>query len=149
MVTFFKLFPVAPVNFNVFPLPFRRVFGTSIFFSPFKYCAVNVCSANNCFGVPSLIILPPKRPAFGPISITQSARSIMSLSCSTTKTELPISRKFSSELISRSLSLWCKPILGSSKIYNTPTNCEPICVARRMRCASPPESDLELLLNAK
>ena len=38
------------------------------------------------------------------------------------------------------LSLWCRPILGSSSIYSTPTRPEPICVAKRMRCASPPES---------
>ena len=31
-------------------------------------------------------------------------------------------------------------MLGSSKIYNTPVSLEPICVAKRMRCASPPES---------
>ena len=30
-------------------------------------------------------------------------------------------------------------IEGSSRIYNTPTSAEPSWVARRMRCASPPE----------
>ena len=29
---------------------------------------------------------------------------------------------------------------GSSSTYSTPRSREPICVARRMRCASPPES---------
>src|SRR5659263_133452 len=28
---------------------------------------------------------------------------------------------------------------GSSKMYSTPIKPEPICVARRIRCASPPE----------
>ena len=59
---------------------------------------------NNAFGVPSLIISPPCFPARGPISITWSARSIISLSCSTTITELPISRKDTKLLISFSLS---------------------------------------------
>jgi hypothetical protein len=31
-------------------------------------------------------------------------------------------------------------MLGSSRMYSTPTSREPICVARRMRCASPPLS---------
>ena len=28
---------------------------------------------------------------------------------------------------------------GSSKMYKMPVSCEPICVAKRMRCDSPPE----------
>ncbi len=40
----------------------------------------------------------------------------------------------------RSLSRACNPIEGSSRTYKTPRRREPICVARRMRCASPPES---------
>jgi hypothetical protein len=42
--------------------------------------------------------------------------------------------------IRRSLSRWCRPIEGSSSTYITPVRPEPICEARRMRCASPPES---------
>ena len=38
------------------------------------------------------------------------------------------------------LSRWCSPIDGSSRMYSTPTRLDPICVASRMRCASPPES---------
>ncbi len=34
----------------------------------------------------------------------------------------------------------CRPMEGSSRTYSTPRSLEPICVARRMRCASPPES---------
>ena len=66
----------------------------------------------------------------------------MSLSCSTTMIEFPISRKDLNESINLILSLWCKPILGSSRIYNTPNNCEPICVASLILWDSPPESDL-------
>ena len=39
-----------------------------------------------------------------------------------------------------SLSRGCRPIEGSSSTYSTPIRREPIWVARRMRCASPPES---------
>ena len=41
--------------------------------------------------------------------------------------------------ISRSSSSGCSPIDGSSQTYSTPISEEPICVARRIRCASPPE----------
>ncbi len=41
---------------------------------------------------------------------------------------------------SRWLSRWCSPIDGSSRMYITPTSPEPIWLASRMRCASPPES---------
>ena len=40
--------------------------------------------------------------------------------------------------MSRRLSRWCRPMLGSSSTYSTPVRPEPIWVARRMRCASPP-----------
>jgi len=39
----------------------------------------------------------------------------------------------------RWLSRGCNPMEGSSSTYSTPRSLEPICVARRMRCASPPE----------
>ena len=64
----------------------------------------------------------------------------MSSSCSTTTTELPTSRSFFSELMSRRLSLWCRPMLGSSRIYSTFTNCDPICVASLILWLSPPDS---------
>jgi hypothetical protein len=41
---------------------------------------------------------------------------------------------------SRSLSRWCRPMDGSSRMYMTPTSPAPIWLARRMRWASPPES---------
>ena len=90
--------------------------------------------------VPTATTLPPCSPAPGPISTMQSAASIVSSSCSTTSTELPKSRRCIRVCSSLSLSLWCSPMLGSSRIYATPTSPEPICVASRMRCASPPDS---------
>ena len=76
----------------------------------------------------------------GPISTIWSAAYIVSSSCSTTSTVLPKSLNFLSVAISLSLSLWCNPILGSSKIYNTPVSPPPICVASLILCASPPDS---------
>ena len=64
----------------------------------------------------------------------------MSSSCSTTKSEFPRFLNFFNVSISFALSLWCNPILGSSKIYNTPVNPDPICVAKRILCASPPDN---------
>ena len=65
---------------------------------------------------------------------------MVSSSCSTTITVLPMSRRLLSVAIRRSLSRWCRPMEGSSRMYSTPMRPAPICVARRMRCASPPES---------
>ena len=66
--------------------------------------------------------------------------SIASWSCSTTITVLPMSRRRFSVSSSRALSRWCRPIDGSSSTYMTPVRPEPIWLASRMRCASPPES---------
>jgi len=65
---------------------------------------------------------------------------MVSSSCSTTMSVLPMSRRFFIVLSSFALSRWCRPMLGSSRMYSTPMSEEPICVASRMRCASPPES---------
>ena len=62
-----------------------------------------------------------------------------SWSCSTTITLLPISRKRLSVSNKRSLSRWCKPIDGSSSTYITPVKPLPIWLAKRIRCASPPD----------
>ena len=64
---------------------------------------------------------------------------MVSSSCSTTSKVLPKSRNPFNVSMSRSLSRWCSPMDGSSRMYNTPTKPEPICVARRIRCASPPD----------
>ncbi len=68
-----------------------------------------------------------------------SAASIVPSSCSTTITVLPRSRSRSRVAISFSLSRWWRPIEGSSSTYMTPTRLDPIWVASRIRCASPPD----------
>ena len=42
--------------------------------------------------------------------------------------------------MSFALSRWWSPIDGSSRMYRTPISVVPICVASRIRCASPPDS---------
>ena len=66
---------------------------------------------------------------------------MVSMSCSTTITELPSSRSFLSEAMSFLLSLWWRPMLGSSRIYSTFTSLDPIWVASLIRWLSPPESE--------
>src|SRR5215831_5070164 len=70
-------------------------------------------------GVPCATTCPPCSPAPGPISTTWSADRIASVSCSTTITLLPRSRRCLSVASSRSLSRWCSPIEGSSSTYIT------------------------------
>jgi len=91
-------------------------------------------------GLPWATISPPCTPAPGPMSTMWSAVAIASSSCSTTITVLPRSRRWSRVWSRRWLSRWCSPMDGSSRMYMTPTRPEPIWLARRMRCASPPES---------
>ena len=64
---------------------------------------------------------------------------IASSSCSTTITVLPEVAQVGQGLEQASLSRWCRPIDGSSSTYITPTRPAPIWLARRMRCASPPD----------
>ena len=91
-------------------------------------------------GVPLATMRPPSRPEPGPRSTIQSARRISDSSCSTTITVLPMSRRRRRVSSRRALSRWCRPIEGSSSTYMTPVRPEPICDARRIRCASPPDS---------
>ena len=136
---FLRLFSCAPTIFNQ-PVGFLRSSGTGIRIRPLRYAPV--IDSGTCMiscAVPSAITSPPCSPAPGPISTMWSAANIVSSSCSTTITVLPRSRRCFSVPRSLSLSLWCSPILGSSKIYATPTRPEPICVASRIRCASPPD----------
>ena len=79
-------------------------------------------------------------PAPGPISITWSAISIASSSCSTTITVLPRSLNFCSVCSNLSLSLWCKPMLGSSNTYKTPERPDPIWLANLILWLSPPDN---------
>ena len=65
--------------------------------------------------VPSKQIVPPAVPAPGPRSTTWSAIAIVSGSCSTTSTVLPLSRSRSSRSFIRWTSCGCRPIVGSSK----------------------------------
>ena len=101
------------------------------------------------FTSPVQMTFPPWTPAPGPISTIKSAARIVSSSCSTTITVFPLSRSRLRVAISLSLSRWCSPILGSSKIYKTPTNEEPIWVANRIRWLSPPDKVPEERNNVK
>ena len=115
---FFKLCSVAPLTSIAFPFTvFLLFFGTGIFFLPLKYWPVIEFSTFLISSaVPCAITLPPCTPAPGPISIIWSAAYIVSSSCSTTRSVFPKSLNFFRVANNLSLSLWCKPILGSSKI---------------------------------
>ena len=97
--------------------------------------------AHSCSSGPECTTSPPSTPARGPMSTIQSAAWMVSSSCSTTISVLPRSRSVMSVSMRRRLSRWWRPIDGSSSTYRTPVRPEPICVASRMRCASPPERD--------
>ena len=116
-VMFCKLFSAAPVISIKRPFPTRRSSGTGISRLPDRYCPViDFLFLATCAGVPAATISPPKTPAPGPTSISQSASRIVSSSCSTTMRVFPRSRIFLRLAIRRSLSRWCKPIDGSSRI---------------------------------
>ena len=113
---FFRLFSCAPITFKN-PVGFRRTSGTGILIRPLKYAPVTDSSVFMISsGVPCATTSPPCSPAPGPISTIWSAASIVSSSCSTTRSEFPISARFFRLLINLSLSRWWRPILGSSKI---------------------------------
>ena len=120
----------------------RRFVGTGIAFLPLKIRPGDaaVVLARLASGVPRATIWPPRRPAPGPKSSRPSALAITSRSCSTTSSVLPRSRSLCSASSSRVLSRGCRPIVGSSSTYSTPHRPLPTWLARRMRCASPPES---------
>jgi len=148
---FFKLFSVAFLTSIAFDFTtFLLFLGISIFFLPLKYWPVTESFTNlTSSAVPCAITLPPWTPAPGPISIIWSAAYIVSSSCSTINNVFPRSLNFLSVAINLSLSLWWRPILGSSKIYITPVSPEPIWVAKRIRCASPPDKVPALLDNVR
>ena len=137
--TFLKLFPIAPFIFKTSPFPTRLFLGTWISNSLVKNLDVRDFCFKKLDSLPWATTLPPLIPGPGPISIILSADSIISLSCSTTITVFPKSLNSFRESISLLLSLWCSPILGSSSIYNTPTNFVPIWVANLILWASPPD----------
>ena len=124
-VIFLRLLPVQPRKRSEAPsnLPRLGEASESAIASPSrgrlegaKYFAVSVSAFSNSSGVPWNTTSPPLRPARGPMSTIQSAASIMSRSCSTTMTVLPKSRSSFNERMSRSLSRWCNPIEGSSRM---------------------------------
>ena len=99
--------------------------------------------------LPWKTICPPSTPARGPMSISTSAARMISSSCSTTMTVLPMSLKRLSTAISLSVSLECSPMEGSSRIYIDPTREEPRAVTRLMRWLSPPERVLQARLSVR
>ncbi len=51
-----------------------------------------------------------------------------------------MSRRLFSVAIIFTLSLGCRPMLGSSRTYSMPIRPDPICDDSRIRCDSPPDS---------
>ena len=114
---FFRLFCLAPFTVRNLPLPLRLSVGTGIFLLPLRYCPVIERSqAFISSTVPCATTSPPCMPAPGPISTIWSAAYMVSSSCSTTISVLPRSRRRFNVAISLSLSLWCRPMDGSSRI---------------------------------
>ena len=102
---FCRLFSEAPLTRSTRPFPLRRSSGTGISFAPDKYCPViDFLFLATSSGVPEATICPPKSPAPGPTSMSQSAWRMVSSSCSTTIKVLPKSRIFFKLEIKRSLS---------------------------------------------
>ena len=136
----FRLCSRAPRIHSASPLPRRRRAGTEMTRRPERYWPVIESGALRMRSSgPEATTRPPCAPAPGPMSTIQSADRIVSSSCSTTRMVFPRSRSRASVSISRRLSRWCRPMLGSSSTYSTPISPEPICVASRIRCASPPD----------
>ncbi len=124
---FFKLCPAAPNTVKHFSFGMRRASGTGTYFRPLKYCPVIETGLPVISSIfPWATTSPPFSPAPGPMSTIQSAVRIVSSSCSTTITVLPRSLKCSSVSKRRRLSRWCRPILGSSRMYRTPVRPLPI-----------------------
>ena len=80
-----------------------------------RWRPVRVPLARSPSTVPSKQTVPPAVPAPGPRSTTWSAMAIVSGSCSTTSTVLPLSRSRSSRSFIRWMSWGCRPVVGSSK----------------------------------
>src|SRR4030042_412672 len=77
--------------------------------------------------VDSLQLVLPGAPGPGPRSTMKSAALRVCSSCSTTTRVLPRSRNRRRVSIKRALSRWWRPMVGSSRMYSTPTRDEPIC----------------------
>jgi len=114
-VTLLRLFSRAPRTVSALPLPFRRRAGSSIPRRPEKYCPVgDALHFSTSLRVPCTTTSPPCTPGPGPISTIWSAARMVSSSCFTTMTVLPMSRRLSRVAIIFTLSLGCRPVLGSS-----------------------------------
>ncbi|CAB4546293.1 unannotated protein [freshwater metagenome] len=113
----FRLFSFAPLMTSFrFGSTGRRCEGISIDLRPDRYAPViDSSDAMSSSYEPETTTLPPCSPAPGPISTTQSAVRIVSSSCSTTINVFPKLRSLVKVSISRRLSLWWRPILGSSR----------------------------------
>src|SRR6218665_1042963 len=74
------------------------------------------------------------------MSMIWSAARLMSWSCSTTITLLPMSRRCCSVAISRALSRWCRPMLGSSGTYITTVS--PATIPHHIHRPRRPGADL-------
>ena len=70
----------------------------------------------------------------------RSAASMICGSCSTTSSELPLSRNRCITSITRRMSRGCRPIEGSSSTNSVLVSEVPSAVVRLMRCTSPPDS---------
>ena len=145
-----RLLCLTPRTTSCRPLPDRRPLGIGICRSWRRYWAVSESrQVRNSASGAEQTTCPPCSPAPGPMSNTQSAERMVSWSCSTTSTVFPRSRIPLSVSSKRALSRWCRPIEGSSRIYRQPISWEPIWVARRMRCASPPDRVLAARPNVR
>ena len=113
-----KLFPLALcIVISFLGLYLCLSAGTKIDFVPERYWPVidsflSIMSDK----LPEATTRPPWTPAPGPISNIKSAACIASSSCSTTITVLPKFFRLFSDLSNLSLSLWCRPIDGSSRM---------------------------------
>ncbi len=92
-------------------------------------------------GVPEKTISPPLGPDKGPKSIIKSQFFIKSVSCSITKIVFPKSLICFNALSSIILSCGCSPVVGSSKMYNTPVKPLSIIFDNFNLCASPPDNE--------
>ena len=131
----------APLIVRNRPSGTLRCSGIAIAFLPARYAPVKLCDERARSPiVPWATTSPPLTPGPGPKSTRWSAARIVSSSCSTTTTVLPNWASRRKVASNRSLSRGCRPIDGSSRMYSTPTSPAPTWLARRIRCASPPES---------
>ena len=96
-----------------------------------------VSARHSAAGGPWNTSRPPARPPPGPISTTSSAIATATRSCSTISTG-PGSEATASS--SRFRSVWCSPMVGSSRTCSRSSSRPASTTASRVRCASPRDS---------